>query len=136
MFYTKNSDDGWISARNKSTRNIPQYTIIKLAKKGVVERFVVDTKHFIGNAPQSIVIQGCSVSDQVFLLNATGRITRLTLLFLVQKDKQNLDNVKWMNLIDEEDQSQGILYPNMFHVISCIHVDPITHIRIQPIPGI
>ncbi|KAI9359078.1 galactose-binding domain-like protein [Pilaira anomala] len=107
------SDDGWISARNKNTRNIPQYTIIKLATKGVVERFVVDTKHFIGNAPQSIVIQGCSVSNQ---------------------DKQNLDNINWVNLIDEEDQSQGILYPNMFHVISCIHMDPITHIRIQPIP--
>lgn len=34
--------------------------------KGIIDRFLVDTKHFIGNAPQSIVIQGSVITDQVY----------------------------------------------------------------------
>ncbi|KAG2231960.1 hypothetical protein INT48_001269 [Thamnidium elegans] len=106
------SHDGWICTRDKNSNNIPQYTTIKLATKGIIDRFVVDTKHFIGNAPQSIIIQGSMITDQ---------------------NVNDSESVQWINLIDE-DQIRHNIYPNMIHIISCIHSEPITHIRVRPIP--
>jgi allantoicase len=33
--------------------------------EGIIDRIIVDTKHFIGNAPRAIVVHGCSITDQV-----------------------------------------------------------------------
>ncbi|GAA5802226.1 hypothetical protein HPULCUR_007689 [Helicostylum pulchrum] len=106
------SHDGWICTRDKNTKDIPQYTIIKLATKGIVDRFLVDTKHFVGNAPLSIVIQGSMITDQ---------------------NVNDLEGIQWINLIDE-DQIRHNIYPNMIHIISCIYSEPLTHIRVRPIP--
>ncbi|GAA5812978.1 hypothetical protein MFLAVUS_006442 [Mucor flavus] len=106
------SHDGWICTRDKNANDIPQYTTIKLATKGIIGRFLVDTKHYIGNAPQSIVIQGSMITDQ---------------------NVNDLENIQWINLIDE-DQIRHNIFPNMKHIISCTYSEPITHIRVRPIP--
>lgn len=89
--------------------------------KGIVDRIIVDTKHFIGNAPKSIVIQACSISDQTVV------------------DQSILNNAHWVNLVDlncdQDDPFFFTLFPNMHHVVPCSYSEPITHIRLQPIPG-
>lgn len=65
LFFFLVSDDGWICPRDKNSSSQPQYTTIKLAAEGIIDRLVVDTKHFIGNAPKTVSIQGCLISNQV-----------------------------------------------------------------------
>jgi allantoicase len=65
MVFFFNSHDGWITPRDNSIGNRQEYTIIKLAHEGTIEGIVIDTKHFIGNAPKSVIVEGCSMVDQV-----------------------------------------------------------------------
>lgn len=60
------SHDGWISPRNNSRSYRSEYTVIKLAQEGTIDRIVLDTKHFIGNAPKFVIVEGCSLVDQVY----------------------------------------------------------------------
>lgn len=60
-------------------------------------------------------------------------------LSVMKVASQNLFNdVHWVDLIvkkEEEEQFDYDIYPNMVHVVPCIYPGPISHIRIQPIPG-
>jgi allantoicase len=53
--------DGWETKR----RRIPghEWSIIRLARRGVVDCVELDTDHFKGNAPASAMIEACDVSD-------------------------------------------------------------------------
>ncbi|KAG2206517.1 hypothetical protein INT47_008534 [Mucor saturninus] len=116
---SNSSSDGWICPRDKNSPSQPQYTTIKLATEGIIDRVIVDTKHFIGNAPKSIIVQGCSILDQAV-------------------NQNQMDNLHWVDLIvknEEKEQLDYDIYPNMVHVMPCVYPGPITHIRIQPIPG-
>lgn len=56
------SQDGWISPRSFLESD---FTIIKLAGEGKIDRIIVDTMHFIGNAPLSVSLEGCCIIEQV-----------------------------------------------------------------------
>jgi allantoicase len=53
--------DGWETKR----RRVPghEWSIIRLARRGIVDRVELDTDHFKGNAPGSAMIEVCDVSD-------------------------------------------------------------------------
>ena len=56
-----NMGDGWETKRRRGPGN--DWVIVKLGKPGTVERIVLDTIHFKGNAPGSCLIEGCNAPD-------------------------------------------------------------------------
>ncbi|HET9744628.1 MAG TPA: hypothetical protein VFP97_02880, partial [Chitinophagaceae bacterium] len=72
-----NMGDGWETKRNRTPNNC-DWVIIKLAHHGIIERIVVDTKHFKGNYPDSCSIEACnSNSDEQVI---TGKAEWITIL--------------------------------------------------------
>jgi allantoicase len=59
--------DGWETKRRRGPGH--DWTIVRLARRGVVERVEIDTDHFKGNAPGSFAIEsfdGATESDEPF----------------------------------------------------------------------
>ncbi len=54
--------DGWETKRNRNPDNV-DWVIIKLAKKGSINKIIVDTKHFKGNYPDRCSLLYCSLND-------------------------------------------------------------------------
>ena len=58
-----NMGDGWETKRNRTPGN-KDWVIVRLAKKGKIEKILVDTFHFKGNYPDSCLIEGCSITGE------------------------------------------------------------------------
>ena len=56
--------DGWETKRNRTPNN-RDWVIIRLAKKGMIQKIVVDTHHFKGNYPDSCLIEGCVADTDI-----------------------------------------------------------------------
>lgn len=54
-----NMGDGWETARRRTPGN--DWVILALAHPGIAQKLIVDTKHFKGNYPDSVSIQGAYV---------------------------------------------------------------------------
>ena len=54
-----NMGDGWETKRSR--REGPDWVVVRLAAEGIIERAIVDTLHFKGNAPDSASIELASV---------------------------------------------------------------------------
>ena len=57
-----NMGDGWETKRSRGKRHT-DWVIVKLGARGTVNRVVVDTRHFLGNYPQGIKIEGLDAGD-------------------------------------------------------------------------
>jgi len=53
--------DGWETKRRRGPGH--DWTIIKLARPGQIQRIEVDTSHFKGNFPESCLVEACSAED-------------------------------------------------------------------------
>ena len=53
-----NMGDGWETKRNRTPGN-KDWLILRLARKGVIQKIVVDTCHFKGNYPDRCMLEGC-----------------------------------------------------------------------------
>jgi allantoicase len=53
--------DGWETKRRRGPGN--DWAVVRLARRGIVERIELDTDHFKGNAPGSCMIECCDVSE-------------------------------------------------------------------------
>lgn len=80
-----NMGDGWETKRNRTPNN-RDWVILKLARKGIVDRIIVDTCHFKGNYPDSCSIEAC-VSNNDDVLNNTDWKT------LLPQQKLSADNI-------------------------------------------
>ncbi|MBP6333860.1 MAG: allantoicase [Bacteroidia bacterium] len=56
-----NMGDGWETKRNRTPNN-KDWVIVRLAKKGKINRILVDTAHFKGNYPDTCSLEGISIS--------------------------------------------------------------------------
>lgn len=63
-----NMGDGWETKRNRTHGN-RDWVILKLAKKGTIERIIVDTCHFKGNYPDTCSIEGCVAGKDEDVVN-------------------------------------------------------------------
>ncbi|GAN03390.1 allantoicase [Mucor ambiguus] len=110
------SQDGWICPRVRNGQaEESEFTVIKLAGEAKIDRIVVDTVHFIGNAPEKVVIEGCCIAAS----QNGGNV-----------DPGPFASAEWINLIAEN----GVL-PNSYNSLPCIYYGPITHIRYRPVPN-
>ena len=55
--------DGWESRRKREPGN--DYCVIRLGVPGIVHGFDVDTRHFTGNYPPQVSVDGCVSNDEV-----------------------------------------------------------------------
>ena len=54
--------DGWETKRRRGPGH--DWTIVRLARRGVVERVEIDTDHFKGNAPGSFMVESCDAAGE------------------------------------------------------------------------
>ncbi|MCC6601114.1 MAG: allantoicase [Crocinitomicaceae bacterium] len=101
-----NMGDGWETKRNRTPNN-HDWVIIHLAHKGKISKINVDTAHFIGNYPDSCLIEGCNA------------------------DSDDLENAAWKTILP-----QSKLAANMEHNYSTeiLPHEPVTHIRLSIFP--
>ena len=57
-----NMGDGWETKRSREQGH-PDGVIVRLGASGKVGRVVVDTRHFLGNFPQGVKVEGCDAGD-------------------------------------------------------------------------
>jgi allantoicase len=81
-----NMGDGWETKRNRTPGNV-DWVIIRLAKPGVIENILVDTKHFKGNYPHSCSLEGVFAENDEAVI--TGNPSWKT---IVAKKELSADN--------------------------------------------
>ncbi|MEO8193685.1 MAG: allantoicase [Gemmatimonadales bacterium] len=99
--------DGWETKRRRGPGN--EWTIVRLAKRGVIDRVEIDTDHFKGNAPGSCMLESCDIGDVA--------------------SKFDAGKVKWDVLVPESP-----LQPHTRHVMRAPGWSPATHVRLNIYP--
>ncbi len=101
-----NMGDGWETKRNRTPNN-RDWVVIRLAHEGLINRIIVDTKHFKGNYPDSCSIEACNSNNDDY--------TKMQWKTVMEKSK---------------------LGPDQEHVYDkeiLLH-EPITHVRLNIFP--
>jgi allantoicase len=57
-----NMGDGWETKRNRTPGN-KDWVMVRLATKGIIEKIVIDTRHFKGNYPDTCMLEGCVANN-------------------------------------------------------------------------
>jgi allantoicase len=100
--------DGWETQRRRGPGH--DWTIVRLAARGSIERVEIDTDHYKGNAPGSCAVDVCDAAD------ATA--------------EQLTDPVtQWSPLI-----AQTPLQPHARHSFDAARTQPVTHVRLSIYP--
>jgi len=105
----KDMGDGWETKRNRTPNNV-DWVIVKFAQKGIIDKLLVDTKHFKGNYPDSCSILGC-----------------------ILEDGQSLDenSIKWEELLPKSKLSADNEH---YYKEELINRGPFTHIKLMIYP--
>ncbi|MEO5588284.1 MAG: allantoicase [Gemmatimonadaceae bacterium] len=99
--------DGWETRRRRGPGH--DWTIVRLARRGKVDRIEIDTDHFKGNAPGSIMLESCDIAPST--------------------EKFNADNVDWIRVLPETP-----VQPHSRHEFAVATPRPATHIRLNIFP--
>ena len=99
--------DGWETKRRRGPGH--DWTIVRLARRGIVERVELDTDHFKGNAPGSIMLESCDLGD----IHA----------------KFVADKPKWTELVPDSPA-----HPHARHHFHVAEKRPATHVRLNIYP--
>jgi allantoicase len=97
--------DGWETKRRRRPGN--EWTIVRLARRGIIERVELDTDHFRGNAPGRCMLEACDVPAQSF----------------------DPDAAVWKPIVAETP-----LEPNARHAWHDLAPPPATHVRLNIYP--
>ncbi|MGB0835343.1 MAG: allantoicase [Psychrobium sp.] len=60
-----NMGDGWETKRRRDPG--PDWSVVKLATRGVIKKAIIDTAHFKGNFPDTFSLEGCVSDDETVL---------------------------------------------------------------------
>ena len=80
--------DGWESRRKRTVGH--DWCVIKLGAKGIIHGMNVCTRHFAGNAPQKVSVEGCVSKDAP---NADTQWSEVLTLSEVQPDSDNFFDI-------------------------------------------
>lgn len=107
----KNMGDGWETKRRRDPG--PDWSIVKLASKGSIEKVIIDTCHFKGNFPDTFMLEACITNSDDFT--------------------QGAQDITWTSIIDKTK-----LYANREHLFTkeiCVkNIDHFTHVRLSIFP--
>ncbi|MEO5590051.1 MAG: allantoicase [Gemmatimonadaceae bacterium] len=99
--------DGWETRRRRGPGH--DWTIVRLAQRGTIDRIEIDTDHFKGNAPGSIMLESCDIGP------STGKF--------------NADKVDWIRLLPETP-----VQPHSRHQFAVATPQAATHVRLNIFP--
>ena len=99
--------DGWETKRRRGPGH--DWTIVRLARRGVIERVELDTDHFKGNAPGKVMLEWCDTGDV--------------------KSKFDADSAWWKPLVAET-----AVEPHGRHQYFVSEHNPATHVRLNIYP--
>ncbi|MDQ3242325.1 MAG: allantoicase [Gemmatimonadota bacterium] len=99
--------DGWETKRRRGPGH--EWTIVRLAVRGIVTAVDIDTDHFKGNAPGSCMLEGCDAGD------AGGPFSPVT--------------ADWIPIVPDVP-----LQPHARHSFDSISMTPVTHVRLNIYP--
>ena len=98
--------DGWETKRRRGPGH--EWTMIRLGRRGTIERVELDTDHYKGNAPGACMLEYCD--------NADGQAL-------------DIQTVQWQTLVAETP-----LQPHARHVFDDIEPRTATHVRLHIYP--
>jgi len=98
--------DGWETKRRRGPGH--EWTIVRLARRGTIERVELDTDHFKGNAPGRAMLEACDAPDAHEL---------------------DAERAPWSTLVAETP-----LEPNSRHRWFDVGSSPATHVRLNIYP--
>jgi allantoicase len=101
--------DGWETKRRRGPGH--DWTIIRLARRGIVDRIEIDTDHFKGNAPGSCMLEYCDS-------NPTADPSAFA-----------PSDARWQELLPE-----STLQPHTRHTFDHVVGDAATHVRLNIYP--
>jgi allantoicase len=105
-----NMGDGWETRRRRDVGN--DWSVIKLARPGLVRKIEIDTNHYKGNFPDSCWIDGCySPDDEIDTLNAPSR--------------------EWKSILV---QTKLTAHNQHYYEHELTAPDPVTHLRLSIAP--
>ena len=99
--------DGWETKRRRGPGN--DWTIVRLARRGVIERVELDTDHFKGNAPGSVMLESWDSGDI--------------------RAKFDAGKADWSTLVPESPA-----HPHARHHFHVADKKPATHVRLNIYP--
>ncbi len=104
-----NMGDGWETKRNRTPNN-RDWLVLRLARKGRIQKIIVDTCHFKGNYPDRCQLEGT---------------------VLARENEHNLDAVQWTPIL-----SESKLQADFEHVYTAEiwANEPFTHVRLTIFP--
>jgi OHCU decarboxylase len=104
-----NMGDGWETKRNRTPNN-RDWLVLRLARKGRIQKIIVDTCHFKGNYPDRCKLEGCN---------------------LAKENEHNLDAVTWTPILNESK-----LQADFEHIFTSqiLVNEPFTHVRLTIFP--
>jgi allantoicase len=103
-----NMGDGWETKRNRTPNN-RDWVIVRLAHKGVIDKLLIDTRHFKGNYPDSCLVEGCVVDGD--------------------DSNANFWEAKWTAILP-----QSKLQADHEHEFASESKEPFTHVRLTIFP--
>ena len=104
-----NMGDGWETKRNRTPNN-RDWLVLRLTRKGRIQKIVVDTCHFKGNYPDRCMLEGCN---------------------LARENEQNLDAAQWMPILNESKLQAD--FEHVFNTQILVN-EPFTHVRLTIFP--
>lgn len=96
--------DGWETKRRRGPGH--DWAIVRLARRGILDRVELDTDHFKGNAPGSAMLEGCDMGESF-----------------------DADAARWEELLPEVP-----LEPDARHKWGDVSRRPVTHVRLNIYP--
>jgi len=99
--------DGWETKRRRGPGH--DWSIVKLARRGEIDRVEIDTDHFKGNAPGSCMLESCDAGDSTGAFDA--------------------DSAKWGSLV-----ANSPLQPHSRHSFDVSKPHAATHVRLNIYP--
>ena len=104
-----NMGDGWETKRNRTPNN-RDWLVLRLARKGRIQKIVVDTGHFKGNYPDRCMLEGCN---------------------LAKENEDNLDAATWTPILNESKLQAD--FEHIFTTQILVN-EPFTHVRLTIFP--
>lgn len=98
--------DGWETKRRRGPGH--DWTVVRLARRGTVERIELDTDHFKGNAPGRVMLESADVADL---------------------DAFDASSADWREIVAEQ-----AVEPHSRHRFDDLNAGPATHVRLNIYP--
>ena len=104
-----NMGNGWETKRNRTPNN-RDWLVLRLARKGRIQKIIIDTGHFKGNYPDRCKLEGCN---------------------LAKENEDNLDAATWMPMLNESKLQAD--FEHIFTTQILVN-EPFTHVRLTIFP--